>query len=61
MKTKKALTKRFKITKSGKILRRLSGQDHYRAKKSGKKRRKARKWIPLAKSEVRRIKKFISI
>lgn len=58
-KTKKALLKRFKITKNGKILRRLSGQDHYRAKKSGKARRKARKWILLSKSEVKRIKKFI--
>ncbi|MEK7664003.1 MAG: 50S ribosomal protein L35 [Patescibacteria group bacterium] len=59
MKTKKALTKRFKITKNGKILRRLSGQDHYRAKKSGKARRKGRKWLPLSQSEVKRIRKFI--
>ena len=60
MKTKKALIKRFKITKNGKILRRLSGQDHYRAKKTGEARRKGRKWVPLAKSETRRIRKFIS-
>jgi len=59
MKTKKSLTKRFKITKTGKILRRLSGQDHYRAKKSGKARRKSRKWVVLSKSEVKRIRKFL--
>ena len=60
MKTKKSLTKRFKITKTVKILRRLSGQDHYRAKKTGQAKRKGRKWVPLAKSEFKRIKKFIS-
>lgn len=60
MKTKKALTKRLKITKTGKILRRLSGQDHYRAKKTGEARRKGRKWIQLSASETKRIKKYIS-
>ena len=60
MKTKKALTKRLKITKKGKILRRLSGQDHYRAKKSGKARRKSRKWVALSSSEIKRIRKFLS-
>lgn len=58
-KTKKALTKRFKITKTGKILRRLSGQDHYRAKKTGQQKRKGRKWISLSKSESKKIKKFL--
>jgi len=58
-KTKKALTKRFKITKSGKILRRASGQNHYRAKKTGQARRKGRKWIEISKSEVKRIKRYL--
>ncbi|MEK7124552.1 MAG: 50S ribosomal protein L35 [Patescibacteria group bacterium] len=60
MKTKKAITKRFKITKNGKILRRLSGQDHYRAKKSGKARRKGRKWVVLSKADARKIRKYIT-
>ena len=59
-KTKKALTKRFKITKTGKILRRLSGQNHYRAKKTGQQKRTGRKWVSLSKVDVRKIKKFIS-
>lgn len=58
-KTKKALTKRFKVTKNGKILRRASGQNHYRAKKSGKARRESRKWVPIAKSEIKKIKRFL--
>ena len=61
MKTKKALIKRFKITKNGKILRRLTGQNHYRSKKTGEQKRKGRKWDPLAKSETKRIKRYLSI
>ncbi len=37
MKTRKSILKRFKITKTGKILRRPSGLDHGLAKKSGNK------------------------
>ncbi|MEK7664641.1 MAG: 50S ribosomal protein L35 [Patescibacteria group bacterium] len=61
MKTKKSLLKRFKITKKGKILRRSSGQNHYRAKKTGEKKRKGRKWIPLAKSEIKKVKRYLQI
>jgi large subunit ribosomal protein L35 len=60
-KTKKALTKRFKITGTGKILRRLSGQNHYRSKKTGEDRRKGRKWIEVSKAETKKIKRFLTI
>ena len=33
-KTNKSVTKRLKITRTGKVLRRFSGQNHFRAKKS---------------------------
>ncbi len=59
MKSRKSILKRFKITKSGKILRRPTGLDHYRAKKSGKRIRKSRKWVPLSKPEARIVKKLI--
>ena len=59
MKTSKAILKRFKITRTGKILRRPVGQDHYLAKKSGKKRRQNRKWVRLSKPETKKIKKLI--
>jgi len=59
-KTRKSIIKRFKITKTGKILRRPTGLNHYRSKKSGKRVRLSRKWVPLSKSEVKRIKKLIS-
>jgi len=59
LKTKKAILKRFKITRRGKILRRAVGQDHNLAKKSGKKRRQKRKWVKLSKSEAKRIRRLI--
>lgn len=58
MKTRKALTKRFKITKSGKILRIASGQNHYRAKKTGKQIRQRRKWVELPKSLAKKVRKM---
>jgi large subunit ribosomal protein L35 len=59
LKTRKSITKRFKITKTGKILRRPSGLDHYRAKKSGKRIRKSRKWVKVPKAEAKKIKKLV--
>ena len=59
MKTRKSITKRFKLTKNGKILRRATGLNHYRAKKSGKKIRKSRKWVALSKPEAKIIRKML--
>ena len=59
LKTRKSITKRFKITKKGKILRRPIGQDHLRAKKKGKKIRQSRKMIKVSKDELKKIKRLI--
>ncbi len=59
MKTRKSLAKRFKITKTGKVLRRATGQNHYRAKKTGKKIRKKRKKIEMPKAQAKQIKKLM--
>jgi len=59
MKTRKSILKRFKITKTGKILRRMTGLDHYRAKKSGKKIRKSRKWVRVPKADAKKIKRLL--
>ncbi len=58
-KPKKSLIKRLKITKTGKILRRATGLDHYRAKKSGKQIRQKKKWVKLSKGEVKKMKRLI--
>ena len=60
MKTRKSILKRFKFTKTGKILRRLSGANHYRVKKSGNRIRKGRKWVLVSKGEAKKIKKLVS-
>ncbi|MEK7071695.1 MAG: 50S ribosomal protein L35 [Patescibacteria group bacterium] len=56
---RKSILKRFKFTKNGKILRRHTGLDHYRAKKSGKRVRQSRKWVKVSKTEVKAIKKWL--
>jgi len=58
-KTRKSILKRFKITKTGKVLRRQTGLDHYRAKKSSRKIRKKRKWVEVSKPEAKKIKKLL--
>jgi len=60
MKTRKAVTKRFKITKSGKVLHRPVGQNHFRAKKSGDKIRQSRGWVELDKTTAKEIKKMMN-
>lgn len=59
MKTRKSITKRFKITKNGKIMRRATGQNHLRSKKSGNTVRAGRKWVQLNESEAKKIRKMI--
>jgi len=39
VKTKKSLSKRFKITKKKKVIKRSTGQDHFNARESGKQKR----------------------
>jgi len=60
MKTRKSLTKRFKITKTGKVLRRATGQDHFLAKKTSKKKRQFKKWIEMPAPLAKKIKKLIA-
>ena len=59
LKTRKSITKRFKITKTGKVLRRPTGLCHSLAKKSGKKRRASKKWIEMPDAQAKKIKKSL--
>jgi len=58
-KTRKSIAKRFKITKSGKVLRRASGLNHQRMKKTGEFKRKKKKWVKLTKPEAKKVKKAL--
>ena len=42
LKTKKSIKKRMKVTKTGKVLRRKPGARHYKAHKSGARKRNLR-------------------
>ncbi|MFA5755467.1 MAG: 50S ribosomal protein L35 [Candidatus Paceibacterota bacterium] len=59
VKTRKSLTKRFKITKSGKVLRRAVGQDHLLSKKSSKKKSALKKLVEMSIPESKEIKKLL--
>jgi large subunit ribosomal protein L35 len=59
-KTRKSITKRFRVTKNGIVLRRAVGQDHLLSKQTGKKRRQLRKMVKLSVPEAKKIKKLLS-
>jgi len=48
LKTRKAVTKRIRITKTGKLKIRAGAQDHFNARETGKKKRNKRRDINLA-------------
>ena len=47
MKTNKSYTKRIRVTKNGKLVVRVKGQNHFNAKASGGKRRAKRAQVSL--------------
>jgi len=58
-KTIKSIAKRFKATKSGKVLKRKCGQDHFNAKESGNITRQKRNDINLSLVAAKNIKKLL--
>lgn len=59
MKTQKSISKRFKITKNGKIIKRTAGQGHYNSRETGQVRRAKRSDVLLSKSMHRSVKENI--
>ena len=59
LKTRKSIAKRFKITKSGKVLRRTAGQDRNLRKRTAKKRRSLKNLITLRGPEAKIIKRAL--
>ena len=55
-KTKKAVAKRFKITGTGKVMRRQAGLRHLASSKSAKRKRKLGKAMLVDKTDWARIK-----
>ena len=59
LKTHKALAKRVKITKTGKVVKRKAGQDHFNARESGKVRRNKRSDVQMPKNMHKTIKSLL--
>ena len=55
-KTKKAVAKRFKLTATGKVLRRQAGRRHLLISKNAKRKRQLAKTATLDKTDEARIK-----
>ncbi|MFH1047766.1 MAG: 50S ribosomal protein L35 [Patescibacteria group bacterium] len=58
MKTHNAITKRFKVTKKGKVLKRAAGQDHFNSRESGKVTRNKRRDRTMSESYSKTIKQL---
>ena len=60
-KTHSAAKKRFKVTGSGKLLRRKAMQSHYLSKKSAKRRRSFRKNHEVKRADRRGLKRLLGV
>lgn len=61
MKTKNIVSRRFKITKTGKILHRVQGARHLRRKKSKSRQRRQDRLVPVTTTAFQRmIRHFLS-
>lgn len=61
MKTKKILSRRVKITKSGKLLHRSSFRGHLGRKKTASQKRRYRKTKPFDKTRAKKYKKALGV
>lgn len=59
LKTNKTWSKRFKVTKTGKVMKRKAGQDHFNSRESGKVTRNKRTDIQIPKYMHRVIKQVM--
>lgn len=55
-KTRKSVAKRFRVTKTGSVLKKYCGQDHFNARNPGKITRKKRNDVVLSKSFHKTVK-----
>lgn len=59
IKTHKATSKRFAITKNKKVIHRKAGQDHYNSRESGNTTRQKRRDISMSETQTRTIKSLM--
>jgi len=59
LKTHKASAKRFKVTGSGKIMRKKVGSSHLKRNKAKRVKRLFGKKLPVSKTDVKRIRRLL--
>jgi large subunit ribosomal protein L35 len=59
VKTHKGVAKRFRVTRTGKVLVRMSGKGHLMASKRGKTVRQLRKWKQVTGKQARAVKQLL--
>ena len=59
MKTHKSSAKRFRITRTGKVMRSKGSVSHHRMKKHGRTKRQIEETFAAAKGDARRIKRLL--
>jgi large subunit ribosomal protein L35 len=60
MKTNKSISKRFRVTKTGKVIKRVNGQAHLNSRETGKERRNKRSDLAMSKTMHRFVKDNIA-
>jgi large subunit ribosomal protein L35 len=60
-KTRKSISRRFRITKTGKVLRRQGFRRHLNVKKSAKKKRALNRVVHVKKTMAKKIKKRMGV
>ena len=60
MKTNKSISKRFRVTKTGKVIKRVNGQAHFNSRETGKERRNKRSDLAMSKTMHRFVKDNIA-
>lgn len=59
LKTHKTVSKRIKVTASGKLIKRKAGQDHFNSRESGNVTRAKRSDLDVSKKYVRNIRSLM--
>lgn len=59
IKTRKAVAKRFTVTKKKKVIKRTGGQDHFNARESGNVGRNKKRDTSIAKADQKNIRKMM--
>lgn len=61
IKTRKSLSKRIKITATGKLLRQMKGINHLKSPKSKSRLRRSKQVFPLHEAIAKRVKQLINM